>query len=416
MIEKKYPKSISYSHAIKTIQKQAGGLQLSVETVSLEHALHRTVTRNILSPVDVPTIDCSQVDGYAIKFDDYRNNKDGKFVLSDTQFAGDAPTTHVSDENQCLATPVMTGAILPEGTDAVIMKEQVNLESNGIRFNQTVQKSQHIRKAGSDLKQNQVLIKQNQKITATDLGLVASVGIAELEVFKQPKVALMMTGDELVSPGESCKPGQIYDSISLMLTRLLQHMGCEVTLLPTLNDKQTTVNKRFQTLISQPYDLVVSVGGVSMGDRDLIPPTLSEFGQIFFHKTLIKPGFPMLFGQLGDALYFGLPGNPVSAFATSFQFIYSAVLSMRQSEHKSPRIWRAELLQDVSKSHMKREFVRGRYDVNNLGGIEVMVCGEQQSSRIKSLSDANCFIVMNESQLELKKGQTVVIQPFNQLY
>jgi molybdopterin molybdotransferase len=416
MTENNYSKSISYSHAIKTIQQQASGHQLGVETVSLQHALHRTVISNILSPVNVPALDCSQMDGYAIRYEDYRNNREGKFLLSAPLFAGDAPISQTHDDNQSVATPVMTGAVLPADTDTVVMKEHVNIEKNAIRFNQAVNKYQYIRKAGSDLKQNQLLIKKNHKITAADLGLLASVGIAEVEVFKQPKVALMMTGDELVSPGETCQPGQVFDSISLMLTRLLQRMGCEVTSIPPLSDKESMIHERFKTIKAQSYDLIVSVGGVSMGDRDLIPAKLAAHGQIYFHKTLIKPGFPLLFGQLGDALYFGLPGNPVSAFATSFQFIYPAVLSMRQSEHKTPSIWRAELLQDVNKTHMKREFIRGRYDVNNLGGIEVMVCGEQQSSRIKSLSEANCFIVMNESQLELKKGQTVVIQPFNQLY
>lgn len=420
MTDKKYPYAISFSHAIKLVQQNAAQQPLHTETVSLAQSLNRILAAPVVSPVNVPAYDCSRMDGYALSFDACRNHQDASFKLSPPQFAGDDPHSGSALIDQLYAVPVMTGALLPEGTDTVVMREHVTLDEGCIRLNQPVKKYQHLRKTGADIKQGQALLKQNHKINVADLGLLTSVGIDELLVYRKPHVALLMTGNELVSVNDvkpsELKPGQVYDSISLMLSELLKQMGCEVSLLPVLQDDINTVAQQFNELTEKKYEFVVSVGGVSMGDRDFLPQVLADKGQVLFHKCLIKPGFPILFGQLGQALYFGLPGNPVSAFATCLEFIYPAILAMFNHEQMTLVSWRAEILQDLIKTHMKREFVRGYYTVNVNGGIEVMVCGDQQSSRVKSLSEANCFIVMNESQLELKRGQTVVIHPFNQLY
>jgi molybdopterin molybdotransferase len=420
MTDKKYPYAISYSQAIKIVQQYAGSVTLKTETVGLKHALNRYLAHVVSSPINVPVDDCSRMDGYAFSYDAYRNHSDGCFTLTEPQYAGDSDTEKFTRTNGLYAVPVMTGALLPDGTDTVVMKEHVTIDGGNIHLNQPVKKNQHLRRSGSDIKQGQMLLKKNHKISVADLGLLSSVGLQELSVYQRPNVALLMTGNELVSTDqvapEKLQAGQVYESISLMLSELLQEMGCQVNILPTLKDDATMVETQLSEIAQKDYDLVVTVGGVSMGDRDLLPQVLADKGEVLFHKCLIKPGFPLLFGQLGQALYFGLPGNPVSAFVTCFEFIYPAILGMLHSDNHSLLSWRAEILQDLSKTHMKREFVRGHYNVNVNGGVEVMVCGDQQSSRIKSLSEANCFIVMNESQLELKRGQTVVIHPFNQLY
>ncbi len=419
MTDKKYPYAISYSHAIKIIQQQAEQQILNTEMVAIGQALNRVLANPVMSPINVPAIDCSRMDGYAICYDIYSQNQKATFKLSEPKFAGDDNSTVKQSADEPVAVPIMTGALLPEGTDTVVMKEHVTQEAGGIRFNQPIKKAQHLRKAGSDLKKKQVLLKQNHKINTADLGLLASVGLHQLAVYQRPHVALMMTGNELVNAGdiepENLPAGQTYDSISLMLKEILVQMGCKVSLLPVLADEAEEIASRITEVAQQNYDLVVTVGGVSMGDRDLLPQILVDQGQVLFHKCLVKPGFPLLFGTLGQALYFGLPGNPVSAFVTCFEFIYPALLGMFKAENQSPVSWRAEILQDLSKPHMKREFVRGFYNVNAQGVVEVMVCGDQQSSRIKSISEANCLIVMNESQLEFKRGQSVVIQPYNQL-
>ncbi|MEZ5473140.1 MAG: molybdopterin molybdotransferase MoeA [Marinicella sp.] len=420
MTEKNYPYAISFSHASKIIQQQVCNQVLKTETIEIDQALHRILASNLQSPIQVPTFDCSRMDGYAIKFDVYSDHQDGKFKITEPQFAGEGLAKINDLKSGLFAVPVMTGALLPEVTDTVVMKEHVICDGETIQFSQPVKKAQHVRKTGSDIKQGQILLKTSHKITAADLGLLSSVGLHQLAVYKKPKVALIMTGNELVKAGqitpEMLSAGQVYDSISFMLMGLLQQMGCEVNLLPVLQDDITEVTQRFNTLSQQSYDLVVTAGGVSMGDRDLLPKVFASTGTVLFHKCLIKPGFPLLFGKLGEALYFGLPGNPVSAFVTCFEFIYPVLLGLFKAENQSLLCWRAEILQDLVKPHMKREFVRGFYTVNAKGGLEVMVCGDQQSSRVKSLSEANCLIVMNESQLEFKRGQIVVIQPFNQLF
>ena len=199
-----------------------------------------------------------------------------------------------------------------------------------------------------------------------------------------------------------------------MLSDLLTQMGCDVVAVKRLKDNRDHVNQVFDKLKSKSLDLIVSVGGVSMGDKDYIPDVLAEQGRIIFHKTGIKPGFPLLFGELGQAMYFGLPGNPVSAYTTMCQFIWPA-LRVKSGEAEMGNLnWRGKITHDVNKSHFRREFMRGYYVQSFDGSIEVTVCGGQQSSRIKSLTEANCFIVLDESQQDVVSGELVRIQPFHQ--
>jgi len=411
-----HSKSISFSQAIKTVQQAASSLQLSVELLDLGDALGRVISTAITAPINVPEFDCSRMDGFAVNTDYLQDSKGIGIKVASPIYAGEYESIATDIELlKTLATPVMTGSVLPLGANAVVMKEHATLDGDEFKVNQVVHRRQNIRAAGSDVKKGQVVLKKNHVISSADLGLLSSLGLSQVSVYKKPKVALLMTGDELVVPGDVCKKGQVFDSNSLMLTKLLEQIGCQVSLFKTLKDNLVLIEQQFKSWLSDDFDLIVTVGGVSMGDKDWLPLALATYGQIIFHKTHIKPGFPLLFGQMGRAVFFGLPGNPVSAFTTLFQFVYPAVLCLNQLSKKSPLVWRAELLQDFSKKHMKREFVRGRYSMTSEGTVEVSVCGGQQSSRIQSLSEANCFIVFNESQQDVRQGERVSIQPFNQL-
>ena len=239
------------------------------------------------------------------------------------------------------------------------------------------------------------------------------MGLAEIEVYKQPQVALMMSGDELVQPGMTCMSGQIYDANTVMLLSLLTGMGCAVEVLDTMTDTEDAVNQRLTSLQQQNYDIIISVGGVSMGDKDWIPSVLQRQGEVLFHKVKVKPGFPIIFGCLGSAVYFGLPGNPVSAYTTLCQYVFPALQSLNKQCCKQVT-WRATLSHDLQKTHDRREYLRGYYDTDSDGQIQVTVCGGQQSSRIESLADANCFILLDEGQYDLKTNSSVFIQPFSQ--
>ncbi len=410
-----YPLAINHSQAIKLIAAQVSAFALGTEVININNATGRILAEDLLATRNVPEHDSSRMDGYAINLAALQMldaDVGAEYVLE----LGSA--VHAAAQNErvsCgqLAIPVMTGAVLPQDADAIIIKEQVCIDNNKIHFNQLPKKHQYFRTAGADIQAGQVVIKAEQQISMAHLGLMASLGLTTVTVTKQPRVALMMSGDELVQPGEVNQLGQTYDANSGMLKQLLISMGCEVESFATIADRESLVQARFEQLKQMNFDFIITVGGVSMGDKDWIPQVLNELGEVVFHKVRVKPGFPLLFGQLGKSLFFGLPGNPVSAYTTLCQYVFSAIKVLNQQAiHK--QVWRADLLHDWHKSHFRREYLRGFFDVGGDGHIQVRVCGKQQSSRIESLAEANCFIVLDEAHNELKVGDRVNIQPFSQ--
>lgn len=407
-----YPKSVTFTQARKFIAELAASSTVKAEYLSLNQAVGRMLQEDVAAAIDVPAWDCSRVDGFAFAMAAMRQSENECLPISDPIHAG-TDVTGVSSLKE--AFPIMTGAMLPLGADTVAMKEHATITSgNDLKLNHTVEKGSHIRRQGDDIKSGKQVLKKGRRLRPEDMGLLASVGVAQVKVNARPKVLLILTGDELVSPGTDCQPGQIYDANSFMLREQLLQMGCEIVAVKRLKDQRDHISQVFKKLKDKPLDLVISVGGVSMGEKDFIPQVLAEEGRIVFHKTGIKPGFPMLFGQLGKAMYFGLPGNPVSAYTTMCQFIWPALRAMSGEQEMGNLNWRGKITHDVSKSHFRREFMRGYYVQSYDGSIDVTVCGTQQSSRIKSLTEANCFIVLDESQQDVVSGELVRIQPFHQ--
>ncbi|MFC3193846.1 gephyrin-like molybdotransferase Glp [Marinicella sediminis] len=405
-------KSVSFSQAIKSVTTVAAAHSLNEETVSLSCATGRYLVSDVKALVDVPATDCSRMDGYAINHQFYRSQQGASMALGTAIHAGDK-----SPDQDCsqLAIPVMTGALLPPGTDTVVMKEHCLVQGATITIDHPVNKGDHLRKQGSDLRTGKRIIQAPRRLTPADLGLLASAGHHEVLVRARPQVALMMSGDELLQPGQSLSPGMAYDANTPMLKALLEEMGCSVTLLPCLKDDSAAVNKQLSELETAEYDLIITVGGVSMGDRDFLPEALQNLGSIVFHKANIKPGFPVLFGQLHSAIFYGLPGNPVSAFSCLLELVYPALKILNGHSTGNLMSWPALTTQEIHKSHMRREFMRGRYTLGASGQLEVTVCGSQASSRIGSLAEANCLLVINESQQDLKEGSQVMIHPFIQI-
>ncbi len=415
---KKMTQAINHSQAIKLIQQHAESINLNHELVPITAALKRISAADIAAPIAVPADACSSMDGYAVNISELQTTNTSQANKASTVGysleLGEA--IHAKQQAKKIsckhrALPIMTGGLMPVDADGVVLKEHGQIINGRLVFEKSPKKGQYIRLPGSDIQQGQIVIKANKTLCAASLGLLSSLGEASVMVSAKPKVALLMTGDELVQPGGPCLPGQVYDANAVMLKNQLQEMGAEVSLLQPLEDAETAVNQRLNELSNANYDVVISVGGVSMGEKDWVPKALAKQGRVVFHKLRIKPGFPMLFGTLGDALYFGLPGNPVSSFTTLCQYVLPAIRFMTgQSSHLTN--WPAILAQDIKKSHLRREYMRGMFVVDHEGKLQVTVCGKQHSSRIASLSEANCFIVLDESQQDLTAGTRVVIQPF----
>lgn len=407
-----YPKSVTFTQARKFIADLASESLLGAVELPLNQAVGRLLQEDVAAATDVPAWDCSRVDGYAFAMAAWRQSETESLPVNPSIHAGvDASAL----DSAAHAHPVMTGAMIPAGADTIVMKEHATVTNDQqLKLNQACEKGAFIRRKGDDLKAGQVILKKGRRLRPEDLGLLASVGVAKVKVNVKPKVLLLLTGDELVAPGVACQPGQIYDANSFMLRDLLVQMGCDVVAVKRLKDDQDKIQKVFEKLKTKPLDLVISVGAVSMGEKDFIPTVLNETGRIVFHKSGIKPGFPILFGQLGNALYFGLPGNPVSAYTTLCQFIWPALRVLSGEAEMGNLNWRGKITHDVNKSHFRREFMRGYYVQSFDGSIDVTVCGGQQSSRIKSLVEANCFIVLDESQQDVVTGELVRIQPFHQ--
>ena len=406
-----HPQSIPFQQALARVVEAAAEKQLTTEHVSLASAVGRVTSAVVLAPIDVPGFAASRMDGFAINTK-YLNRQGGQpYRLK----LGDA--IHATKQNQpllCgeLAIPIMTGGMMPVDADAIIIKEQAQQREGQLVFDVEPKVGQYIRTQGADIRTGDEVLPAHAQLDAPSLGQLAALGIATIEVWRAPKVALMMSGDELVSPGNPCGLGEIYDANSVLLSSWLTSLGCQVTRLPSLADNQDQVVDRLKSICQKGFDLMISVGGVSQGDKDWLPSSLFQTGQIIFHKVNMKPGFPLLFGTLGKGIFFGLPGNPVSAFVAANQLIKPAV-KVWYGQDVKPLVWQARLSQDWHKHHDRMEFLRAVYGVDGQGQLQVKIMNHQQSSHLGGLVGANCLLVLPEGPQHLQKGQLVSIQPLN---
>ncbi len=405
-----FARAIDFDIAIQLIQQSAAQHTLTTQRVPLAAAVGRWTVQDLLAPLNVPAFACSRMDGYAIDFNHYQASGVQSMPLGPAIHAGEQLSDVYCGQQ---AIPVMTGGKLPLDATTVVIKEQARVQGDDVWFDGDIADGAHIRSPGSDVAVGQLLVATATRLKISHLGLLASVGIAQLPVKAKPRVALMMTGDELVQPGEVCAPGEIYDANATMLQTLLEQLGCEVTVYPPLSDSQTAVRQRLQQLVTAAYDLMLSVGGVSMGDKDWIPDVLQALGQVVFHKVKVKPGFPLLFGQLGGGLYFGLPGNPVSALTCLCQFVVPALEAMNAPLTEAVSPCSARLTHDINKTHDRHEFMRAHYRFDAEGMPLVAVAGGQQSSRIESLVEANCFVVLDAAPQLYRAGEMITIQPLS---
>jgi molybdopterin molybdotransferase len=304
---------------------------------------------------------------------------------------------------------IFTGGVVPEGCDAVVMQERAKSVGKLITFGPGIIPGQNVRYAGEDLKAGAVALARGRTVRPAELGLLASLGIGEIGVYRPLRVVFFSTGDELVSIGSPLGEGQIYDSNRYTLYGMLTRMGCEVIDMGVVRDDPALLETAFHDA-SAIGDVVITSGGVSVGEADFVKTLLAKLGEVVFWKIAMKPGRPLAYGKIGNAHFFGLPGNPVSVMVTFYQFVRDALLILQGvSPLPVQPLLKAFCTSPIRKAPGRTEFQRGVLYQDD-GVFKVRVTGEQGSGILKSMSDANCFILLHDHVGNVEAGATVDVQ------
>ncbi|MBG6017606.1 molybdopterin molybdotransferase MoeA [Proteus mirabilis] len=379
-------------------------------SIPLHNAAGYILSEHITSPLNVPPFDNSAMDGYGVRYTDL--NTQSPLPIAGKAFAG-VPFEGELPQGQCVR--IMTGAMIPAGVDTVIMQEETQVTDNGILFPHPAKLGQNIRRIGEDIKQNDIVLPAGTKLSTAQLPLIASLGIANINVYRKLKVAVFSTGDELQTIGQPLKAGQIYDTNRFAVRLMLEKLDCDVLDLGVIPDSPEKLRETFKTADAQA-DLVISSGGVSVGEADYTKQILDEIGEIGFWKLAIKPGKPFAFGRLHNAWFCGLPGNPVSATVTFYQLVQPLIARLSGfSQWRAPQRFHAKTCSPLKKSAGRLDFQRGIASINENGEWQVTTSGHQGSHVYSSFSVANCFIVLERERGKVAAGETVTIELFNPL-
>ncbi len=385
----------------------------AIEHLHLRAALGRILATPVVSTIDVPPFANSAMDGYAVRSQDCTDVVQADLSVVGSSFAG-APFAGEITAGQCIR--IMTGAVMPDGADTVIMQERVEPNADRITFvTKDAVAGRHVRYAGEDTRCGDTVLEPGIKLGATETSLLASVGVSEVSVTRRLRIAFFSTGDELVSIGTALAAGQIYDSNRYALHGMLAKPTIECYDLGVIPDQRAAVREAFQQS-AEIADLILTSGGVSVGEADYVTETLGELGEINFWRMAMKPGKPLAFGQLDNAVFFGLPGNPVSAMVTFYQFVLPAIRKMSGETQRDPLLVPARCAVDLKKAPGRMEFQRGILQREKDGSLSVSTTGMQGSHLLTSMSRANCFIHLPEESAGARVGDWVSVQPFLDLH
>ncbi|SMG24796.1 molybdopterin molybdotransferase MoeA [Paraburkholderia susongensis] len=385
-------------------------------------ALNRVLAADVTSPLDVPPMNTSAMDGYAVRIADLAHGS--RLPVSQRIPAGHAPTPLTSGT----AARIFTGATVPPGADAVVMQEQTEAAGDEVTIVHRPQTGEWITAQGADIRRGAVILPAGTRLTPQALGLAASVGCAELEVRRRVKVAVFFTGDELTMPGEPLRPGAIYNSNRFTLRGLLEKLGCEVTDYGIVADQLEATRATLREA-AQGHDLILTCGGVSVGEEDHVKPAVEAEGRLSMWQIAMKPGKPLAFGAVrrvagaggaasagaaassaAETFFIGLPGNPVSSFATFLLFVRPFVLRLAGVQAVAPRALslRADFTQ--GKADRRNEFLRAR--VNAAGGLDLF---PNQSSAVLTSTVWGDGLIDNPPNHAISAGETVRFIPFSEL-
>lgn len=394
----------------EALEKMLAGIKPIQSTLQLPlaDAIGYVLAEDILSPINVPPFDNSAMDGYAVRISELAQNQ--PLPVAGKSFAGQ-PFEGEWPSMTCVR--IMTGAQIPQGCDAVIMQEQATVTEDGVTFCQTqVKPNNNIRPVGDDIRLGDIVLNKGARLTARDIPMIATLGVSHVTVFRKPKVAFFSTGDELKPLGTELKAGEIYDSNRYGIKPLIINFGCEAIDLGIIPDCPKTLKETFEKAQSLA-DVVVTSGGVSVGEADFTKDILDEVGQIGFWKLAIKPGKPFAFGKLSTAWFCGLPGNPVSAVLTMYVLVQPMLAKLAgHTEWKAPESIPATTKTAFKKAPGRTDYQRGIYTLED-GKFVVETTGNQSSGAFRSMSLANCFVVLERERGRVEVGETVQIQLFN---
>ena len=309
----------------------------------------------------------------------------------------------------------MTGGMMPAGADTVVMQEQVERDGDTVKIGSGHRPGQNVRAAGEDLAAGQPVFTAGKRLTSADIGVLASLGLADVEVYRRLKVAFFSTGDELRAVGEPLGPGEIHDSNRYTLYSMLKKLGVEILDMGVVRDRRELIEQAFNDAATRA-DAIITSGGVSVGEADFVKETLEKLGRMSFWKIAMKPGRPVTFGHINDAVFFGLPGNPVSVMVTFFQFVRPALMKMTGATgmHDVYTV-RACTTTSLRKRPGRYEFQRGVLEQTGPGEFTVRSAGAQGSGILRSMSEANCFILLDPDCTGVAAGEEVIVQPFQNL-
>lgn len=399
---------IPYDQALENLLGFANTVE-KTDTVALTEALNRTLAENIKSQINVPPAANSAMDGFAIRMSDVVNG--ATTTLKVTQRI---PAGEVGEAIQPgTAARIFTGAPVPAKADVVIMQEQVETDRDNMFFDATVKRWQNIRAAGEDIEQNQTILQKGTRLRAQDLGLAASIGTSHFQVTRKIRVGIFFTGDELVEPGKPLGPGKIYDSNRYTLTGLLQNMGCEIVDLGIVGD---TYDQTSQAILeaTKTTDLVITSGGVSVGEEDHVRIALEKLGELHMWRLKIKPGKPLAFGIVNDTAFMGLPGNPVSAFATFCLFVAPFIKKLQGRTKIYTDSTQVTADFDWPKPDRRREFTRAKILRNDHNQLQASLYPNQGSGVLMSTSWADGFVDIAENT-SVKPGDQVNFMSFKDI-
>ena len=375
------------------------------ETVPLQAAFQRTLVCDVISPMNVPPHDYSAMDGYAVRAADGAQGGEQLKIIG-SSYAGHIFEGSVT-MGECVR--IMTGALIPNGCDSVVMQEHVAVAGDVIKLNKAARAGQNIRCAGEDIPHGSIILARGQSIRSAEMGVLASLGLSEVQVYRKLKVAIFSTGDELQQPGTPLLVGQIYDSNRYTLMGLLAGLAVKIIDLGNIRDDKAILKKAMLDA-AQQADVIITSGGVSVGEADYIKQLLAEIGEVVFWKIAMKPGRPLAYGKIGSAHFFGLPGNPVAVMVTFQQFVRDALLIIMGQQPKPAFILQAKCTNPIKKTLGRMEFQRGILSQAASGEWLVQTTGEQGSGILSSMSRANCFIVLATDQGDVVAGSMVEVQ------
>jgi molybdopterin molybdotransferase len=385
------------------------------ERLFLRQALGRVLAEDVISPRDVPGHDNSAMDGYAVRFADLAAQGDTVLELAGTTFAGRAFAGRL-EAGQCVR--IMTGGVIPEGADTVVVQEAAQADNGRVVVPPGQRQGQHIRRAGEDLRAGHPAIRAGKRIGPAELGLIASLGLAEVSVKRRLRVAFFSTGDELCSLGTPLREGEVYDSNRHTLYGMLARLGCEAIDLGVVRDEPAALEAALRQAAAQA-DVIITSGGVSVGEADFVRGLMAKLGEVAFWKIAMRPGRPLAFGRVGSgtaaAWLFGLPGNPVAVMVAFYEFVREALLKMMGVDPVDPLPrFRVPCVTPLKKRPGRSEFQRGILFSEN-GEWKVRATGAQGSGILRSMSEANCIIVVEHERGNVEPGERVDVQPFEGL-